>query len=154
MEAIKKKITAKQILNWLLCFIIIGIITIVCNFIGYDTGIVDAIPGIIILIALGTVGMILGAVFPKIPGTLWVVIIAMLSGAPIFPFSDAVIMYTNKIELSAIVPAILAYAGVAIGRDWKSFKRLGWRAVIIGCIAMLGTFFFSGLIAEIGLRLF
>lgn len=149
MAAVKKKMQGKQLLEWVLCFLIIAIVTAACNWLGYDTGLVESIPGVLIIAVIATVGMALATLFPRIPSTLWVMIVAMLCGAPFFPFAEQILEYTNMINLSAIVPCILAYAGISIGSDWGAFVKLGWKAIIVGCMVMLGTFVCSGLIAEV-----
>ena len=52
----------------------------------------------------------------------------------------------------AVVTPILAYAGLTVGRDWKAFAKLGWKAIIVGLIVIFGTFFWSAAIAEVLLR--
>ena len=49
----------------------------------------------------------------------------------------------------AVVTPILAYSGLTIGHDWHAFVKLGWKAILVGCLVIFGTFFWSALIAEV-----
>ena len=42
---------------------------------------------------------------------------------------------SSGLQMSICLPIctpILAYAGIAIGRSWADFKKLGWKSVVVG----------------------
>ena len=150
----KKRLTVQTLIDWALISVVIDIISLVCNWIGYDTGIVESLPGILIIAGICLMGMTLAALVPKVPAIVWVMLVGMFFGSTLFPWYQEVSDFVSKVQLNSMVPIVLAYGGVTVGKDWASFRRLGWRAIVVGCLAMLGTFVFSGLAAEIMSRIF
>jgi len=49
--------------------------------------------------------------------------------------------------MASITP-ILAFAGVLLGKDWKAFLQIVWKGVLVSVLTIFGTFFVSGLIAQ------
>jgi len=47
---------------------------------------------------------------------------------------------------------ILAYAGVAIGKDLDAFAKTGWRIVVLSCSIFIGTYVGSAVIAQLILK--
>ncbi len=143
----------KNIQEWTLVFTIIGFITIVGNWIGYNIMPTQAIPGMLLLILMSIIGLALGEILPfKIPAIVYISIIAIVASIPGVPGSDYVVKWTSEVNLLALTTPILAYAGVAIGRSWADFAKLGWRSLIVGTLVLFGTYLGSAVIAEIILR--
>ncbi|TGB01208.1 hypothetical protein [Halobacillus salinus] len=144
----------KNIQEWLLLLGIYGGVVLIGNWIGYDVMPVGAVPGMLILIGICLIGLILGKVMPgDIPSVAYVAIIGVLFSMPWIPGSDLVVSFTNEVNLLAITTPILAYAGIAIGRSWTDFVKLGWRSIVVAMCVMVGTFLGSALIAEVILRM-
>ncbi|WP_079477557.1 hypothetical protein [Halobacillus salinus] len=144
----------KNIQEWLLLLGIYGGVVLIGNWIGYDVMPVGAVPGMLILIGICLIGLILGKVMPgDIPSVAYVAIIGVLFSMPWIPGSDLVVSFTNEVNLLAITTPILAYAGIAIGRSWTDFVKLGWRSIVVAMCVMVGTFLGSALIAEVVLRM-
>ncbi|MCA0972198.1 hypothetical protein LCM20_16440 [Halobacillus litoralis] len=140
----------KNIQEWILLLGIFGVVALLGNWIGYDIFVIDAIPGILILIGICLIGLVLGKIIPaNIPSVAYVAIIGVLFSMPWFPGSDVVVTYTNEVNLLALATPILAYAGIAIGRSWTDFVKLGWRSIVVAMCVMVGTFLGSALIAEV-----
>jgi hypothetical protein len=59
----------------------------------------------------------------------------------------------TKVSFMSLTTPILAYAGIAIGKDLGVFKKSGWRIVVLACAVFIGTFIGSAIIAELVLRL-
>lgn len=53
----------------------------------------------------------------------------------------------------ALATPILAYAGLSLGKDLESFKKLGWRIIIVSLFVYTGTFLFASFFAEIAFKL-
>ncbi|MFJ7678494.1 hypothetical protein ACQKL0_11470 [Peribacillus sp. NPDC097264] len=138
----------------ILTFIIIGIIALMGNWIGYDVSPIDALPGMLIIVAVTIVGFFLAKVIPiKLPIVIWVSMLALLITTPIFPGNAEIIKVTEHVNFMALATPILAYAGLSFGKDLKEFKQLGWRIVVISLVVYTGTFVLSTVVAEISFRL-
>lgn len=129
---------------------IIGIIAIIGNWIGYKVNPIEALPGIILIVLVTVIGLALTTYLPiKIPAVIWISLIALISTTPIFPGNGWIVDQTSKINFMAIATPILAYAGLSLGKDIESFKKLGWRIVVVSLVVYTGTFLFASLFAEI-----
>ncbi|MBA2174818.1 hypothetical protein H0266_07930 [Halobacillus locisalis] len=143
----------KNIQEWVLLLGIFGIVALLGNWIGYDIMVMDAVPGMLLLIAICLAGLLLGKIMPgNIPSVAYVAIVGVLLSMPWIPGSDFIVTYTNEVNLLALATPILAYAGIAIGRSWTDFVKLGWRSIVVAMFVMVGTFLGSALIAEMILR--
>lgn len=139
--------------NMFLAFFIMGIMTIAGNTIGYKLPIGDAAIGYAIMLAITLIGAGITKVMPiKLPMVFWVSVVALATTAPISPIAATVSAYTAKVDFLAICTPILAYAGLAIGKDLAAFKQMSWRIIVVALAVYTGTFLFATLIAEIVLR--
>ncbi|MYL49428.1 hypothetical protein GLV98_08020 [Halobacillus litoralis] len=139
----------KNIQEWVLLLGIFGVVALVGNWIGYEILPTAAIPGMLILIGICLVGLILGDVLPgSLPSIAYVALVGVLLSMPWMPGSEYIVSATSEVELLALTTPILAYAGIAIGRSWTDFVKLGWRSIVVAVCVMLGTFLGSALIAE------
>lgn len=144
----------KNIQEWTMVLAIVGLIAITGNWIGYSVMPAQAIPGMIVLILISLAGLILGELLPfKIPAVVYISLIAIIASIPGVPGSDYVVKWTTEVNLLALTTPILAYAGIAIGRSWADFAKLGWRSLIVGTLVLFGTYLGSAIIAEIILRM-
>ncbi|GGB39102.1 hypothetical protein GCM10011409_15800 [Lentibacillus populi] len=140
--------------DWTFLLIIVSIIIIVSNFVGYDVAMMESIPGVLILAAITLIGYGASKVIPlKMPMILYVSLIGLIVACPISPVSDFVIEQTGKISFMAPVTAVGAFAGIAMGKDLKAFKEQSWKMVLIGIVVFTGTFFGSAIVAQIVLKL-
>lgn len=143
----------KNIQEWTYILVIIGLAGVLGNWAGYDVMPLKALPGMGILIAVSLLGFILHALIPvNFPSVAYISIIAVIISMPWMPGSELVVKWTSEINLLALTTPILAYAGIAIGRSWADFVKLGWRTLIIATLVLLGTFLGSAVIAELVLR--
>jgi hydrogenase/urease accessory protein HupE len=132
---------------------LIGIIADLGNWVGYDVSPIVALPGMIIIVIITIIGLGLNIFLPKMPSVVWISLIALIVTTPIFPGNEWIVEKTGKINFMALATPILAYAGLSLGKDLKSFKKLGWRIVVISLVVYTGTFLFATLFAEIVFRL-
>ncbi|PLR78373.1 hypothetical protein CU633_05825 [Bacillus sp. V3-13] len=130
--------------------VLIGIIAILGNWVGYGVSPIQALPGILIIILITIAGLSLTSFLPvKIPAVVWISLFALLVTSPIFPGNAAIVAQTEKINFMALATPILAYAGLSFGKDIDSFKQLSWRIVVVSLVVYTGTFLFATLFAEI-----
>jgi hypothetical protein len=67
--------------------------------------------------------------------------------------ADQIVAYTQKIQFLALATPVLAYAGIAIGKSWDDFTKLGWRSIVVSLFVMFGTFIGSAVIAQMILKM-
>lgn len=143
----------KNIQEWVLLLGIFGITALVGNWAGYDILPLKAVPGMITLVVICLAGFILKELIPiNFPSIAYISIIGVIVSMPWFPGSEKVVQWTSEVQLLALATPILAYAGIAIGRSWTDFVKLGWKTIVVATLVMLGTFLGSAVIAEIILR--
>lgn len=144
----------KNIQEWILILLIFGVIATIGNWVGFKVLPFEAVPGMIVLILICLAGLIVQKLIPiKLPSVAYIAIIGIIVSMPGFPGSEQVAAWTGKVNLLALATPILAYAGIAIGRSWADFKKLGWRTLVVAVFVLLGTFIGSAIIAEIVLRM-
>lgn len=139
-----------KIKEWIAVLIIVAILATIGNLIGYDIGIVESLPGMIVLVVISLLGLILNYLIPiNIPTVIYISLIGMLVAIPWSPISQPIIEWVSKVQLLALATPILAYSGVVVGRDWKDFSKVGFRGLIVALLVVIGTFFVSSGIAEV-----
>ncbi|WBW50515.1 hypothetical protein O6R05_02930 [Peptoniphilus equinus] len=145
-----------QMPNIVVALLFTIVLSVACNMVGYDYGLVESLPGMIILALICLVGYLLSFVVPvkKISAVLWISVVAILVASPISPVSEQIIFHVNNISLNAVVTPILAYAGVIIGKDWGAFKQVGVRGIIVSIFVIVGTFLISGLMGDFFMNIF
>lgn len=130
--------------------IVISLITLVGNRIGYGYGIKESIPGMALIAVIGFIALLLGRVIPlELPEFAYAMIIAFLISLPYSPIQSTVLDWTGKINFLATTTPILAYAGLSIGLQTTKMKEVSWKLVLVACLVFVGTFFGSAIVAEI-----
>lgn len=134
-------------------FVLMGIMSVIGNTLGYNMPITDAAIGYAILMVITLLGMLLTRISPiKLPMVFWISIIALLSTTSFSPFAKTIIAYTGKLDFLALCTPILAYAGLSVGKDLQMFKQMSWRIVIVALAVYTGTFVFATAIAQVMLH--
>lgn len=130
--------------------IITGIGMMLANFIGFDVSFIESLPGVLVLLCIALAGAGLKAIIPlKLPTVAYCSILGLLAAIPVSPISGFVIESANKINFTAPLTMVGAYAGMSISNQLKTFFRSGWRYIIIAILVMTGTFLGSALIAQL-----
>ncbi len=136
-----------------LTFVLVGIIALIGNWIGFDVSPIEALLGMLIIMVISILGLIIDKVLPfHLPIVVWVSVIAILITSPIFPGNAFFVEETSKVNFMALATPILAYAGLSFGKDIQEFKKLGWRIVVVSLVVYTGTFLLATLVAELGFR--
>ena len=145
------KMSAKEVIFTL---IITGLGMMLANFIGFHVSFIDSLPGVGVLCAIALAGAGLKAIIPlKLPTVAYCSIIGLLLACPFSPVSSYVIAAANKINFTAPLTMVGAYAGMSISNQLKTFFKTGWRYIIVALLVMTGTFLASALIAQIVLKI-
>ncbi|MDO5096620.1 MAG: DUF340 domain-containing protein [Peptostreptococcaceae bacterium] len=138
----------------LIILLITAAITLVGNFVGQKISPLEALPGILILVAISFIGVALAKIIPiKIPSVAYIVTLATVMTIPGFPFAEKISELTGKVNFLALTTPILAYAGIYTGKNLDGLKKTGWKIVIVALGVMLGTYIGSALIAHVILKM-
>lgn len=143
-----------KILETIFLLILVAIIMAAGNTIGYHIDFITSLEALGILVVISIIGFLISKlpIFRKLPVILWVSIVAAIVSSPIFPLYETIVQVTDKVSLLAVCTPVLAYAGLAIGKDLALFKRISWRIIPVSLAVFSGTFIFAALIAQITLH--
>lgn len=137
----------------LIVLLITGIISVFGNMAGYKVSIIEAIPGMLILVFIALIGIVLSEIIPlKIPSVAYIVTLSTILTVPGVPGSAIISELVSKVNFLALATPILGYAGVYTGKNLDSLKKTGWRIVILAIFVMFGTYIASAVIAHVLLK--
>ena len=133
---------------------ITGVGMLLANLIGFHVSFIESLPGVGVLLVIALLGAGLKAIIPlKLPTVAYCSILGLLAACPISPISQFVIDAAGKINFTAPLTMVGAYAGMSISNQLRTFIRTGWRYIIVAILVMTGTFLASALIGQIVLKL-
>lgn len=149
------QLKAEKLLEQLKILIIVGILILIGQRIGYGISIIEAIPGIILVIAVAMFSLIIKELTPnlKFPAFAWASLTALVLSMPFMPTADWFLGHTNSVNFLGTTTPILAFAGISVGNRIEQFKKLSWKVLIVAVMVFIGTFFGSAIIAQIILKL-
>ena len=141
-------------IEWAFLCLLSGLGIALANFVGFHVAFTDSLPGVCILLVIAIAGVAVSKVVPlKLPIVAYVSILGLLAASPISPCREFVIASAGKINFTAPLTMVGAYAGISISDQIHTFVKQGWKMILIGIFVMTGTFVFSAIIAQIGLTL-
>ncbi|MFQ7288919.1 MAG: hypothetical protein ACLRPV_08440 [Lacrimispora saccharolytica] len=141
-------------LEWILLLVISGLGIGLANFVGFQVGFMDSLPGILVLLAISVIAVVCTKLIPlRLPIVAYCSILGLLAASPISPIREFVIESTNKINFTAPLTLVGAYAGISISDQIRSFLKQGWKMIIVGILVMTGTFLGSAVISQLILGL-
>jgi len=134
--------------------VVVAILTLVGNFVGYKVDPITAFPGMLILFLIVVVGLWITKVMPgKLPAVLYVSLLGIILTMPWFPLGNKIAELTSQVNFLALTTPILGYAGISMGKDLDSLKQNGLKIIIVAIFVFIGTYIGSAIIAEVVLRL-
>ncbi|OUP49393.1 hypothetical protein [Lachnoclostridium sp. An181] len=140
--------------EWIVLFILAGLGIALANFVGFQVGFLESLPGILVLLVISLLAVVCTKVIPlKLPIVAYCSIIGLLAACPISPIREFVIDAAGKINFTAPITLVGAFAGMSISDQIKTFVKQGWKMIIIGIFVMTGTFVGSALISQLLLKL-
>lgn len=149
--------------GWVAC----GIIASVCNYIFtlrlHDPAKVvtplEAAPGLLIFLGMIVIAQLLYELMKRVlpslkcPAVIYIIFIGIILTCPhLLPCADYVNTSVAKIGLLPMCTPILAYSGIATGKDLKTFKEQGIAIVLSTLFALAGTFICSAIIAHVVMK--
>lgn len=143
-----------KIFETIFVFILVAIIMAAGNTVGYKIDLISSFEAVAMLVIISIVGLLISKLpgFNKLPVILWVSVVAAIMSAPIFPYHQEIVAITDQVSLLAVCTPILAYAGLAIGKDLALFKNISWRIIPVSLAVFSGTFIFAAIIAQVTLH--
>ena len=132
--------------------LMVSVVIILTNVIGYKMPVGDSIIGVLLLSAISLVGLTISnfmSRFVKLPSMMYVSLLGLLLACPVSPVKDIVIETTTPVAFLAPATALGAFAGISLGKDLKDFAKMGWKLVLITLFVITGTFIFSALVADV-----
>ena len=136
--------------------LMVSVIIILTNIIGYKMPVKDSIIGVLLLSAMSLIGLTISKFmsrFVKLPSMMYVSLLGLLLACPVSPVKDIVVETTTPVAFLAPATALGAFAGISLGKDLKDFTKMGWKLVLITLFVITGTFIFSALVADIVLKM-
>ena len=136
--------------------LMVSVIIILTNVIGYKMPVKDSIIGVLLLSAISLIGLTISKFmsrFVKLPSMMYVSLLGLLLACPVSPVKDIVVGSTTPVAFLAPATALGAFAGISLGKDLKDFAKMGWKLVLITLFVITGTFIFSALVADIVLKM-
>lgn len=138
-------------------FVVVAIVCLVAligNQLGAKISILQALPGMIILLAMVMVGLVVTKIAPfYLPSVAWIALISTILTLPWLPTSAPIIAQVQHVNVLSLATPVLAYAGLAITkRELDIYKSSGWKIIIVALLVFFATFIGSALIAEVVLR--
>ena len=136
--------------------LMVSVIIILTNVIGYKMPVKDSIIGVLLLSAISLIGLIISKFmsrFVKLPSMMYVSLLGLLLACPVSPVKDIVVETTTPVAFLAPATALGAFAGISLGKDLKDFAKMGWKLVLITLFVITGTFIFSALVADVVLKM-
>ena len=135
-------------------FLVFSVIVAIGNVFSVHAPFADSLIGMLIIVAITFIGLCIGEVIPfHIPSIIIICLIGMFFAIPGVLTADFVTHYASQVDLTTICAAFLAYVGIALGKDWEKFKKIGWRGILITLIVITGTYLGSAIIAHLILLL-
>ena len=146
----------KDFVHQLGLLLMVSVIIILTNVIGYKMPVKDSIIGVLLLSAISLIGLTISKFmsrFVKLPSMMYVSLLGLLLACPVSPVKDIVVGTTTPVAFLAPATALGAFAGISLGKDLKDFAKMGWKLVLITLFVITGTFIFSALVADIVLKM-
>ena len=136
--------------------LMVSVIIILTNIIGYKMPVKDSIIGVLLLSAISLIGLTISKFmsrFVKLPSMMYVSLLGLLLACPVSPVKDIVVETTTPVAFLAPATALGAFAGISLGKDLKDFTKMGWKLVLITLFVITGTFIFSAFVVDIVLKM-
>lgn len=136
--------------------LMVSVVIILTNVIGYKMPVGDSIIGVLLLSAISLVGLTISnfmSRFVKFPSMIYVSLLGLLLACPVSPVKDIIVETTTPVAFLAPATALGVFAGISLGKDLKEFAKMGWKLVLITLFVITGTFIFSALVADVVLKI-
>lgn len=142
------------ILETIFLLLLLAGIIFVGNLVGYKPPIIPSIIAMVIIASIASAGFLINLIpgLNKLPAIVWISFIGVYLSSPYFPWNKEILSYVNNISFLAVSTPVLAYAGLAVGKDLELFKKLSWKIIPVATAVFSGTFIFAAVLAHFTLK--
>lgn len=149
-----KNIDFKKLSKQAVILLVVGVMILIGQRIGYGVSIVPAIPGMILIVLVCIFALFMRALTPKLqfPAFAYASLTALILSMPFMPTSEMFLGLTDHINFLGTTTAILAFAGISVGNKILQLKKLSWKVAIVSILVFTGTFFGSAIVAHLILK--
>ncbi|MEB3370095.1 DUF3100 domain-containing protein [Saccharopolyspora mangrovi] len=109
--------------------------------------------GYAVLLALVLLGLLLAKVTRKISAIVWITTVGAYISSPWFPAAEVLNPLVKSVDFLSIATIMLTLAGLSLGKDIPLLRRIGWKIIPVGLVAITASFLLSAVIAEFALGL-
>ncbi|MER7010228.1 DUF3100 domain-containing protein [Saccharopolyspora sp. NPDC000359] len=109
--------------------------------------------GYAVLLALVLLGLLLAKVSRKISAIVWITTVGAYISSPWFPAAEVLNPLVKSVDFLSIATIMLTLAGLSLGKDIPLLRRIGWKIIPVGLVAITASFLLSTVIAEFALGL-
>lgn len=150
-----QKLDGKKLFTQIILMIVIGAMILVRQYISSGASIMEAIPGMAIMILTAMIAIIIKDIFPNslFPAFGFATIIGLLLSIPGNPISDIFNEHIKNISFMAITTPLLAFAGISVGNKIHELKKMSWKIVVISLLVFTTIFFACATIGHIVLKM-
>lgn len=106
-----------------------------------------------VLLALVLLGLLLAKVSRKISAIVWITTVGAYISSPWFPAAEVLNPLVKSVDFLSIATIMLTLAGLSLGKDIPLLRRIGWKIIPVGLVAITASFLLSTVIAEFALGL-
>lgn len=89
----------------------------------------------------------------KVPSMVFIITLGALASSPVSPIAKTLITMVGSVNFLSICTVVLTVAGLSLGKDIPLLRRIGWRIVPVGLVAIASSYLFSVVIAQFTLGL-
>jgi len=89
----------------------------------------------------------------KVPSMVFIITLGALASSPVSPIAKPLITMVGSVNFLSICTVVLTVAGLSLGKDIPLLRRIGWRIVPVGLVAIASSYLFSVVIAQFTLGL-
>jgi len=152
-EAITNGLDAEKTLNQLIIMLIVGVLILIGQYVGYGIPIADAIPGMLIIILISMLSLLIKDLLPILSFLPLLGFVNRVDCQYAFmPTAESVLKLTNQVNFLGTTTPILAIAGISVGNRLEHSRSLVGRSSL--CLSCVCRYFFgSAIIAHIVLKI-
>ncbi|WP_285727680.1 DUF3100 domain-containing protein [Psychromicrobium xiongbiense] len=88
----------------------------------------------------------------KVISMVFIITLGTLLSSPISPIASFLVSMVTSVNFLSITTVVLTFAGLSLGKDLPLLRRVGWRIIPVGLVAIASSYLFSTFIAELILR--
>lgn len=137
-------------IEWAFLFVMAGAGILLANLVGFQVGVVESLPGVLVLVGLSFLGMLCAKLIPlKLPIVAYVSVLGLAVAGPWCPVSGLVVGAVSQINLTAPLTLVGAFAGIGVSDQLGFFAKQGWKMVVVGLLFMTGSFVLTAVVAQL-----